>query len=423
MRLKILFLLAATSLTMVSIEALGQEIMPGYYQQTQCTASGDCGCSQCAAEPLRLLCDPAGCGSRNWVNVNFLYLRPDGYSVPNLVAGSPDGTPRERVGLLDDPATTNLLGNQRLADDWRPGLQIEFGRWLDDRGDKAITGSFFALGNGEDSYTFPGDSNQIVSRPFFNTDPTVNGFDAELVNLPGVVDGNITVATDSDIFSGNIGLQKKLCCCDDRCNGTARRTDFFLGYRMFGADESLTISEVLNPVGGALIPAGTQFNLFDSFETRNRFHGVEFGLTNTWQKRRWTFGAAGKVALGNVNQRVRINGSTTITVPNVAPIVQPIGILASSSNIGEFERDRFGVLTQAQLEIGYWVNNRTRIMVGYNAIYLNDAARPGDHIDLQVNGTQIDPNIPDSGPSSPTFDWVSDGLYLHGFNAGFEFTF
>jgi len=325
------------------------------------------------------------------------------------------------VGLLDNPATTNLLGNERLGDGLRPGLQLGFGRWLDDCGSRAITGSIFSLDNGEDTQTFPSDLNQIVSRPFFNTDPAVNGWDSELVNMPGIVSGQITVSTDSSIFSANIGLQKKLCC-DNNQHGLARRLDFFVGYRMFGVDESLTITEALNPNGG-LIPAGTRFDVLDQFETENRFHGVELGLTNTWQKQRWSFGVMGKVALGNVNQRVIIDGSTTIAVPNSATVVQPYGILASTSNMGTYERNRFGVLTQAQLEIGYQVNHRTKLKLGYNAIYLNDVARPGEQVDLHLNATQIDPNVPVSGPASPTFNWKSDSLYLHGLNAGIEFTF
>lgn len=419
MRFTSFLLLVAVSLPVVGSNTYGQDYASPFQQS--CSQSSSCECSQCQQNPLRSICDPPGCGSRNWVDIDYLYFRTNGYAVPSLVTSSPAGTPRSDVGRLDDPSTTNLLGNDVLGNDWRSGLRLSFGRWLDDCGNTAITGSIFALDNSESMQMFPSDANQIVSRPFFNTNPAVDGFDSELVNFPGVVDGKITVTSDSDIFSANIGIQKKLCCCGDACNGY-RRTDWYIGYRVFGLDENLLIDERLSPVGG-LIPAGTTIDVIDDFETRNRFHGVELGLTNTWQKNRWSFSALGKVALGNVNQQVRINGSTTVTVPGVAPVVQPFGILASSSNIGEFERDRFGVITTGQFEIGYQVNNRTRIKLGYTGIFLNDVARPGSALDLNVNSTQFDPNVPLSGPASPAFDWESEQLFLHGFNAGLEFTF
>ena len=85
--------------------------------------------------------------------------------------------------------------------------------------------------------------------------------------------------------------------------------------------------------------------------------------------------------------------------------------------------DRRARIEAAAEQLGYQVNHRTRLKLGYNAIYLNDVARPGDQVDLHLNATQIDPNVPVSGPASPTFNWKSDSLYLHGLNAGIEFTF
>ena len=161
----------------------------------------------------------------------------------------------------------------------------------------------------------------------------------------------------------------------------------------------------------------------DRFETENRFHGVEFGVMRTWQRQRWTFEAGSRVALGNINQRVLIDGSTTVTVPGVEPVVQPFGILAGPSNIGEYERNRFGVLTDSRLEIGYWLSCRLKLQLGYNFIFINDVARPGNAIDLNVNGTAIDPTVATTGPASPNFDWNSESLFLHGFNAGIEFRF
>ena len=52
----------------------------------------------------------------------------------------------------------------------------------------------------------------------------------------------------------------------------------------------------------------------DQFHTRNRFDGGQLGLAGNWNLcGRWFLGGSVKFALGNVNQTVDINGSTTFS--------------------------------------------------------------------------------------------------------------
>lgn len=391
------------------------------YEGNAPTCSMPCSSSQSDVTPIRFLCDPPVC--RNWMDVDYLQFWSDGYRVPGLVTESVAGTPRADAGVLGLPTTNTLLGNETLGDDSRSGLRLSFGRWLDECGDLALTGSFFLLGNGGSSQTFPSDPNTIVSRPFFNVDPAVNAPDSELVNFPGVVAGTVSVSSSSDVFSGGVGIQKKLFCCGDRQCCSARRVDAYMGYRVFAFDETLTIEETLFPSGG-FVPAGTQIDVIDRFATENRFHGVQFGLKGTWQRRKWLFETNSNFAIGNVQQRVIIDGRTTTSVPGFAPAVQPYGILAQASNIGTYERNRLGLLTDTYVGVAYQMNCRLKLRAGYNLIFLNSVARPGRQIDTTVNGTQFDPNVPVSGPLHPTFTWRdSESLLLHGIRLGAEFTF
>ncbi len=376
-----------------------------------------CGANCCFGS----LCDPP-CRQRNWVDVDALLFFNRGFRVPALVSQSAAGTPRAQVGILGDPANTVVLGNQRLGDDVLFGGRIELGRWLDDAGSTAIVGSLFGFSDTA-NFGFPTDPNTIISRPFFNVDPNVNALDAELVNFPGVVSGTIGVLADTNVSSGAIGLRKRLWCCSnpaDCCH--SRRVDGFVGFRSFSFDEALVISERLLASGG-LIPANTTFDVLDRFETDNRFLGIEFGLISAWQWQRWSLELESRIAIGNLSQDVVIDGATTITSPGQPPLVQPYGILAGPSNIGTYERDHFGVLSQFNLEVGYQLSRRLRVTMGYSLIVLNDIVRPGELIDFNVNGTQIDPNVADSGPARPAFDWNSETLALHGLRLGFEFAF
>ena len=394
---------------------------------SSCAAQPSCGCQpgRSCGKPdcFRWICDPPCKCGRNWIDADYLLFFSDGYRVPTLATTSPAGTPRDAAGVLGGPGTGILSGGETLGDGTLNGWRISAGRWLDDCGNVAITGDLFGL-HQSDSTTLPSDPNTIVARPFFNSDPSVNAQDSELVNFPGVVDGTMTIDTDTDIFSGGVGIQRKLCCCVDQCNCRARRVDLLFGYRAFSLDESLVISESLTSAASSgFVSAGTMFDVTDRFETENRFHGVEVGLLHTWQRRRWTFELLNKVALGNVRQRVDISGQTVITVPGSAPLVQPFGLLATPTNIGVYERDEFGVFSQTGLEIGYQVHCRLKLKAGYTFMYLSDTVRPGSAIDLNVNATQIDPLVPVSGPNQPEFRWDSESLILHGLNFGLEFLF
>lgn len=405
--------------------AVGQECGAPYPESASCgqscTAEGTCfnpKCKKFSNIQVRNLCGPTTCGNKNWLDVNYQLFFTDGFNVPSLLTSSPAGTPRADVANVFD----DVFGNSRIGEDTLSGLNVGFGHWLDDCGNRAITADFFAFNDGRSNNVFPTDPSAIVSRPFFNSDPSVNALDAELVNFPGVVDGTIAFNTETSIYSGSVGLLQKLCCCGDPCQSRSRRTDLFLGYRVFSFDEVLEIEENLSPIGG-FIAAGTGIDVLDRFETDNIFHGFEIGLDTTWQRQRWTLGLGGRVALGNVRQTVRIDGTTTTTVPGATPFVQPFGILASSSNIGEYQRDEFGVLSTANIELGYQVANRLRLKLGYTFIHLNSVVRPGSQIDFNVNGTQFDPLVPNSGPEEPAVTFADDSMILHGLNAGFEFTF
>ena len=56
-------------------------------------------------------------------------------------------------------------------------------------------------------------------------------------------------------------------------------------------------------------------------------------------------------------------------------------------------------------------------------MYLGNVVRPGDTIDEQVNGLQLDPFLPLVGPERPHFDWSDSSLWVMGLNLGMEFSF
>ncbi len=367
------------------------------------------------------LCGPSP--YKHWMTVGYANFQSDGFAVPALVVESPAGTPRAQVGLLDDPATTVLLGNEEIGDESMSGISIDSGHWLDPGRTVAVRGSLMAMGT-RSAYGYPANNNTIVSRPFFNVAPSVDGFDAELVNYPGIVDGTIDVMANTEFATGNLGLQKNIECFTRQAANFSRRIDARLGYRTFRLEDDLTITEHLTSTDtSGLVQVGTTFDVTDQFSTRSVFHGVELGFLGQVQSDRWTIAAAVDVAVGNVNQEVTTSGTTTITTPAGMAATQPFGILAVDSNSGSSDTNRFGLLSRASLDLGYQLTQRTQLKVGYNVLQLNSVARAGDHIDTVVNGTQFDPNTPLSGPSRPSTRSVDRSLLLHGLQIGIDCRF
>ncbi|MGG7379585.1 BBP7 family outer membrane beta-barrel protein, partial [Escherichia coli] len=57
------------------------------------------------------------------------------------------------------------------------------------------------------------------------------------------------------------------------------------------------------------------------------------------------------------------------------------GLLALPSNIGNFQRNRFGVVPQVGLKVGYNLTDNLRVYVGYDFLWWCNVVRPGDQID------------------------------------------
>ena len=160
----------------------------------------------------------------------------------------------------------------------------------------------------------------------------------------------------------------------------------------------------------------------DLFETANNFYGVNLGSQVRWQKD-WLFlSAYGKVALGSTEEKLRIQGSTTLVTPT-GNQTAPGGILALPSNIGNYSRSVFGVVPEAGLTLGIEPIRHVRATLGYSFLYWNNVLRPGAQIDRIVNPGQVptDSNfgVNNAGPH-PIVDLMDKSFRVHTLNVGLE---
>jgi len=358
-----------------------------------------------------------------WFSYEYLHWWQDSMSLPPLVTSSTGtATPRADAGVLGRPNTRTLFGGDVL-DGAFDGARIRFGIWLDNCHTWGLGGEYFSIGSETESFSSTSSGDPILARPFFNTQTGVE--DAELVAYPGVVSGNVSARATSELVGGGFHL-RNLRNCNEGCSGGilcglmcgcsspyCSRTELHVGYRYLQLDESVTITERLTGTN----PSGN-FDLTDQFDTRNQFNGFDLGWNYRRVRNYWTFDLLGKLAIGNTRQTVTINGQTSID--GAAPL--PGGLLAQTSNIGQYKRDKFAVVPELNATLGYQLTDQFRLMAGYTAIYWSNVVRPGDHISLDLNPNLLPPPTdPFSGSQRPAFAFDNTDYWVQGFNVGGEF--
>jgi hypothetical protein len=119
-------------------------------------------------------------------------------------------------------------------------------------------------------------------------------------------------------------------------------------------------------------------------------------------------------------------GPNPLVPPGVGTF--PGGLFAQPSNIGKRSGDRFAVLPSLELKVGYAINQRTRVVVGYDLLYWDEVVRPGDQINHRVNLSQnavLDPTGLGRlvGPAQPAPLFNRSDLWAQGISVGLEFRY
>ncbi|HUG92708.1 MAG TPA: BBP7 family outer membrane beta-barrel protein [Planctomycetaceae bacterium] len=382
--------------------------------------------------------------NRFWGSAELLWwsIKP-GHTPPLVTLGT-----ETSLGALG-PETTVLFGGDL---DYDSGLGGRFtaGYWLDACQTKGLEASYLFLNSPMDDFSAfnsgaPGSG--VLARPFFNV---VNGLqESQLASFPGIFSGRVGVSSDSQLQGAELNgicnlCRSNICCYDTCCHSTScgqtdccgtnccdpsgYSLDLIGGFRYLNLNEDLEITELLTFLPTAPNPPftpGATILISDRFDTRNSFYGAQIGARGEWRRGSWFVNATAKLALGNSHQEVRIRGTTVFTNPGGPSVAQPGGLLALPTNIGTYSRDRFAVVPEIGVNLGYQVTNNLRAFVGYSFIYWSSVVRPGDQIDLGINPTQLpDPNGPGVlvGPARPAFRFRDTDFWAQGINFGVEFS-
>lgn len=411
---------------------------------------GPCDCEKCGGTSCTTCseCCLANDPGRWYGRLEYLLWGTKGMFIPPLATTGPGAS---NPGIIGQPGTVILFGNETINGDMRSGGRIAVGTWLDEGQTWGLSGEYFGLADAGESFFAASNANGVptISRPYFTIygidgsgDLKPAGQNAELVALEGVLSGSLRVESYTSLQGGGLFLRRTFCCknmcwdsCDSSCtNCTTSCTDegtsgvpggvrvgMFGGYRFMLLGDGVSITEDLTAIASSPADQG-QFLINDKFNSNNQFHGGELGFIAEARRERWTFELLSRLALGNNYQTVQIAGSTVISGSQQDDGTYQGGLLALPTNIGTYSRNQFSVIPQLNANIGYNLTPRLRAIVGYTFLYWGNVARAGEQISLDVNETYIPAGFATpQGPRRPEFIWQPNDFWAQGLNLGLDY--
>ena len=378
------------------------------------------GCGPEAWRPCLTLCLPQD----GWASFEYLAWWQDGMRLPPLVTSNlGTGIAGTDAGVLGRASTVTRFGGDRVLEEAFEGGRLRFGVWLDRRHKLGVGAEYFSTGTLESHFQATSSGNPILGRPFFNTETGQE--DSSLVAFPGLISGTVGVRADSELDGWGVHfrhLRERIeghggwlfCGAGDKY---CARAEMLLGYRGLQLDERVLVTE------NSVSSDEERFDMFDRFDTRNQFNGVDVGWAYERTRGYWTFDSAIRLALGNTRQTVTVDGRTTITDPSDPPAqTYTGGLLAQPSNIGTFRQDEFTVVPEINANIGFHLTDNLQLTFGYTFIYWSNVVRPGDHISRDLNPNQLPPAAdPLTGANRPGFRWDTVDYWVQGMNVGGEY--
>lgn len=342
------------------------------------TTASDCDQLPCDAFPAFEL---VGKPSASWnVRGEYLMWWSRGADSPALVTTSDPASLRSEAGVIGNPTTEVLFGNESLNDGMRNGVRLSVDRLISDLW--SVHGEGFYVGDADDDFNRSSNGLPILARPYVSAQTTLN--DSELVAFPSILEGSIAVETDSQIMGFELGASRLLSM------NRSTRVSFFTGYRFIEFQDRLSVREDLESIDlGGLVPLGTTFVVNDSFEAENQFHGVNFRIDIEKQIQRWELSFQPSLAFGSMSRDLSIAGQTRTQIPGLDPSFFDGGLLAQPTNIGSDSSSTFTVVPELRLSLGREVVHGLRFDVGYTFLLLPETIRAAEQIDANVNNSQI----------------------------------
>ena len=300
--------------------------------------------------------------------------------MPPLVTTSSAGTPQVDAAVIGLPNTSLLFGNDQVGREARIGGRLNVGLWLDPNWNTGLGYRATSVSGDQTTYDVVTDGSLIVGRPFYNVQN--NARDALLIGFPGESSGDLHVRAANSFQMHDLFGRFRIS--DDDVN----RVDFIAGYEYARIGDELSITDsrtFLNPFNPRV---GVRLDGVDQFRVTNKFDGATLGLMGDIVRGRAKFSWLGKMGYGNMNEVVKISGSTvpssggTVGVPSIG------GLYTQASNIGTYVENRRVFVPEFNFNLHLQMTQRLDFSIGYTFLYFSNVALAGDQVDRRVNQSQ-----------------------------------
>ncbi len=341
--------------------------------------------------------DPQGVNgrlaARAWVTFDYVlgFTKSQNATFPFVTTSAPLAG-----GVLGNTSTLVLHSRTDLGVGVVNGARITGGIWTDEaRRYGYYMSGFFTESKSNDFQTSSDSTGQpLLARPFVNAATGLP--DVLLVSFPTYLAGRVSVENSTQVWGAEGGPMVNLfrSCPDELC---LWNVNLISGFRYLDVHEQLRIDQSSTLVGnstaafdGKLYGAGSVIGVTDRFDTYNRFYGGQLGLNTELRMNNWYVNATGKVALGVVNQRIDVRGTSTLTGPNSPDLsVIQAGMYANATNNGRYSQDKFAVVPEVGINLGYTWRSWLTTSVGYNFLYINSVVRPSEQYSTTINPSVI----------------------------------
>jgi len=349
--------------------------------------------------------------SRIWFDGEYLLWWNKERTLPPLVTTSPDNTLIQDAGVLGVPGTAILFGNSQIGEDSDQGYRYGGGLWLNRDQTFGVGARYYRLDEEAINFAIASSGSPILARPFFDTQ--TNDQTSLLVAYPSLYSGSVGATAANELSGGDLYLRVLLL------SGYGNRLDLIGGYDYSNIDDRIHVnhSVLFNDPQGRF-PIGTTLVSSDRFDVENSFRGGSVGFMSESEDGCVTWRLLAKIAFGNMNQNVRIRGTTTTTAPNNGGVAvnDTEGLLALPTNIGNYEQDQFAVMPEAGVSAGIKLTKQLQLTVGYSFLYWSRVQLAQDAIDTTINTSQFAGNV--SGTPRPQFSFDDTSFWVQGLNFG-----
>ena len=173
---------------------------------------------------------------------------------------------------------------------------------------------------------------------------------AQLVAFPGLTSGTLSASDTSRLLGAGISYRGGIG------SWGGEHFSALVGYRYLRSSDSLAISSSQTTAIGPIA-------VNDSFKAASNFSGLDLGVAGEMRPGPWVLEWRASIALGANFSSAQINGSTT-----AGGVTTIGGLLALSSNIGNYTQTNFAVVPELSLKVGYQLAQHWRLVAGYDLL-------------------------------------------------------